>query len=137
LLNNAAYAPPSGNHNNADNVVSADKAILATPKGAQPRQHSVTHSPAIARGEDNDWKAQLPVLTARGTPRKLWQRPRRDPSTYSGDPRSEANRRSKIVNGRVPQELREQFIAAAQKLGVSQSEAMAQAIRLFLKENGD
>ena len=69
-------------------------------------------------------------LTARGTPRI--RRPKRSREELDGDPHAEANMFEVKLGARIPRELRDEFVAATKKNGMTQTIALTQAIEEYL-----
>ena len=73
-------------------------------------------------------------LTARGRPRI--RRPMRSAAELGADPKSEEHRYDVKIGGRVPRELRDQFVERAKSRDQSQSAALVEAITDYLAKHG-
>lgn len=89
-----------------------------------------------SRGEGNDpmgrdYKGIDPSdLTVRGTPRV--RRPYRSREELQGESQLEANKLDVKLGARVPRELRDEFVEATKKAGVTQTLALTQAIENYI-----
>lgn len=132
LINNEESEKSGANRNDYDTLpISNDSS--SQNYNEQTTAKGNMRVPARERPEPLD-KVLRDNLTARGSPRI--RRPMRSAAELGADPKSEEHRYDVKIGGRVPRELRDQFVECAKSRDQSQSAALVEAITDYLAKYG-
>lgn len=133
-LNGEEPIPENVNHPQGFAFPISEEIELARVIGAYLQNKEETSKvarPTALKGLNED-ENDAQDLTARGTPRI--RKPMRSREQVGGDPRLEVNRDDVKLGGRIPRELRTEFVAALKDHNLHQGLVLTELIESYLSE---